>query len=108
MDEDIRCMRVVKSVFDEDSATILVKFYLKYSKVIFIYQSHYTLVIFVSNHPYNVFQDADIPSYAQVIFQYCQFDKDSGKYTSYTAGFGLSLLFRSIHPPDLHQLLHVI
>lgn len=39
-EEDVRCMRVVKSVFDEDSATILVKSYLKYSKVIFINQSN--------------------------------------------------------------------
>ena len=46
MDEDIRCRRVVKSVFDEDSATILVKFYLKYSKVIFINQSDETLKLF--------------------------------------------------------------
>ena len=34
LDEDVRCMKVVKSVFDEETATLLVKSYLKYSKVI--------------------------------------------------------------------------
>ena len=32
-DEDVRCMNIVKSVFDEDTATKLVKNYLKFSKV---------------------------------------------------------------------------
>ena len=43
-EEDVRCMRVVKSVFDEDCATILVKSYLKYSKVISTNQSRETLI----------------------------------------------------------------
>ena len=33
VEEDVRCMNVVKSVFDEDTATVLVKEYLKYGKV---------------------------------------------------------------------------
>ena len=35
MEEDIRCMKVVRSVFDEDTASMLVKNYIKYLKVRF-------------------------------------------------------------------------
>ena len=36
LDEDARCMKIVKSVFDEETASMLVKTYLKYLKVIII------------------------------------------------------------------------
>ena len=52
MEEDIRCMKVVKSVFDEDTASMLVKNYIKYLKVRFYFDSECIMKIRQSRiHP---------------------------------------------------------
>ena len=52
LEEDIRCMKVVKSVFDEDTASMLVKNYIKYLKVRFYFDSECIMKIRQSRiHP---------------------------------------------------------
>ena len=57
MDEDERCMNIVRSVFDEETATEVLKSYL------------------------TILRDAKLPEKSKLGFRRCQFDEDSGCYT---------------------------
>ena len=55
IDEDVRCMRVVMSVFDEETATEVIKSYL------------------------NLLRGTELPEEARIIFKHCDFDSVSGE-----------------------------
>ena len=54
-----------------------------------------------------ILQDADIPPYARVVFQYCQLDTQSGGYKGQYK-YMSNPPPRAVQPADLHQLLHAL
>ena len=56
IDEDERCMKVVTSVFDEETATEVIKSYL------------------------NLLRNTELPEKAKITFKHCHFESDSGKH----------------------------
>ena len=55
-DEDTRCMQLVQSVFDEATATEVIKSYLK------------------------LLRDTELPEESCIIFKHCEFESESGLY----------------------------
>ena len=69
--EEERCMRIVRSVLDEETALEMVKTYLQFTRVQGkVQQSWFSFYL----------QEADIPEMAQIEFHMCEFDPDLGNF----------------------------
>ena len=86
-DDEVKCLRVVRSVLDEETVLEMV--------VTFLQMTH----------------DNSIPQTASIIFSSCYFDKESGYIIDLFARDEIIIFFfldRAIHFESVPQLLHVV